>query len=65
MHSKTNQELAEVLKEWRGKVPAWKAADQLGIPVRTLQGVELGRGFPYPILLQTFMKYEAVDGSQS
>jgi hypothetical protein len=44
-------ELAAELKAWRGKVPAWKAAEILGINLRTLQGIEQGRGFNYPSLL--------------
>jgi hypothetical protein len=44
-------DLAAQVKAWRGKVPAREAADVLGISLRTLQGVEQGRGFNYPTLL--------------
>jgi hypothetical protein len=49
-------ELAAELKAWRGKVPAWKAAEILGIKVRTLNGIEQGRGFNYPSLLLTALE---------
>jgi DNA-binding XRE family transcriptional regulator len=46
-------ELAEALKRWREKaqLPANRAAQLLGIPRRTLEGIEQGRGFRYPRLL--------------
>ncbi|MDX0262944.1 hypothetical protein GOC60_17330 [Sinorhizobium meliloti] len=48
-------DLAKKIKEWRGKMPAHEAARQLGIPKRTLDGIEQGRGFRYPRLLQIAM----------
>ena len=44
-------ELAAAVKKWRGDIPASRAALLLGIPRRTLEGVEQGRGFRYPQLL--------------
>ncbi|MDP9837621.1 DNA-binding XRE family transcriptional regulator [Neorhizobium huautlense] len=46
-------ELAELCKAWREKadIPASRAAQVLGIPKRTYEGIEQGRGFPYPLLL--------------
>jgi transcriptional regulator with XRE-family HTH domain len=43
-----------VLKEWRAQTgySQVEAAVRLGVPVRTLQGWELGRRMPYPALLQ-------------
>jgi hypothetical protein len=52
----TPTELADTIKAWRGKVPAWKAAEILGIKVRTLNGIEQGRGFNYPSLLLTALE---------
>lgn len=46
-----NADLAEAVKRWRGDVPASRAAQLLGIPQRTLEGIEQGRGFRYPHLL--------------
>jgi transcriptional regulator with XRE-family HTH domain len=42
------------LKEWRAQAgySQTEAAIRLGVPVRTLQGWELGRTMPYPTLLQ-------------
>lgn len=46
-------ELARMVKAWRDKadIPASRAAQMLGIPARTLEGIEQGRGFRYPRLL--------------
>ena len=44
-------ELAVTVKKWRGDIPVSRAAQLLGIPQRTLEGVEQGRGFRYPQLL--------------
>lgn len=52
----TTADLAEKVKAWRGKVPARVAAELLGIPKRTLDGIEQGRGFPYPRLLLATME---------
>lgn len=45
------QQLAQTVKRWRGELPATRAAQLLGIPVRTFEGIEQGRGFRYPQLL--------------
>lgn len=51
-----NQELALIVKAWRGDVSLAKAAPFLGLPRRTLEGIEQGRGFRYPDLLMIAMK---------
>lgn len=45
--------LAAYLREWRADngLTVEKAEDILGIPARTLEGIEQGRGFRYPKLL--------------
>lgn len=43
--------LAAQVRAWRGELPAWRAAELLGIPVRTLNGIEQGRPFRYEQLL--------------
>ena len=52
-------ELAAELKAWRGKISTRDAAELLGIPERTLNGIEQGRGFRYPTLLRNVMAYQA------
>jgi DNA-binding XRE family transcriptional regulator len=49
-----NEKLARDVKAWRAKggFTAESAAKVLGIPKRTYEGIEQGRGFPYPILLR-------------
>ncbi|ESX80659.1 helix-turn-helix domain-containing protein [Mesorhizobium sp. M0142] len=49
-----NEKLAREVKAWRAKggFTAESAANVLGIPKRTLEGIEQGRGFPYPVLLR-------------
>lgn len=47
----TATELAHAIKAWRGNLPISRAAQLLGIPQRTLEGVEQGRGFRYPRLM--------------
>lgn len=52
-------ELAALLKRWRRGgaedgpyiFPASRAAEMLGLPKRTYENIEQGRGFPYPRLL--------------
>ena len=48
------EDTARALKEWRAQkcLSQTEAAIRLGVPVRTLQGWELGRPMPYPRLLQ-------------
>jgi transcriptional regulator with XRE-family HTH domain len=45
--------LAERIKNWRKRahLSAARAAEILGLPLRTLNGIEQGRGFRYPTLL--------------
>lgn len=47
------QYLADLLIGWREtlKITAATAAELLGLPVRTLNGIEQGRGFRYPRML--------------
>ena len=49
-----SKDTAEALKEWRAQMAYSQpeAAIRLGVPLRTLQGWELGRPMPYPALLQ-------------
>ena len=47
-----NHDLAAQVKAWRGRVPARQAAAILGIPWRTLENIEFGRGFRYEQLLR-------------
>lgn len=51
----TNESLARQVRAWRGDVPRWKAAEQLGMPAKTLEGIEYGKGFRYPTLLLNFI----------
>jgi len=45
--------LAARVKAWRGdNLPARDAAKLFGIPKRTWDNIEQGRGFPYPKLLE-------------
>lgn len=45
------EEMAAALRAWRGETSLHAAAARLGIPARTLEGIEQGRGFRYPRLL--------------
>ncbi|MTK63028.1 MAG: hypothetical protein F8N15_00400 [Methanobacterium sp.] len=47
----TEDDLARLVKEWRGEIPVSRAAQILGIPKRTLEGIEQGRSFRYNRLL--------------
>ena len=49
-----SKDTAEALKQWRAQMAYSQpeAAIRLGVPLRTLQGWELGRPMPYPALLQ-------------
>ncbi|UVK41149.1 helix-turn-helix domain-containing protein [Mesorhizobium sp. AR10] len=55
-----SEALARDVKAWRAKegFTAEGAAKALGIPKRTYEGIEQGRGFPYPILLRVALKSE-------
>lgn len=48
-----NAEVAAMLKEWRAaaEMTQARAAQVLGIPKRTYEGIEGGKGFAYPQLL--------------
>lgn len=49
--AKQAEELAAMVKQWRGRMPVSRAAQLLGMSKRTLEGIEQGRGFTYPLLL--------------
>ena len=49
--------LRAAVKEWRGKVPARAAAELLGIPLRTFEGIEQDRGFRYPRMLLKLIEH--------
>ncbi|WP_292529562.1 XRE family transcriptional regulator [Mesorhizobium sp.] len=53
-----NEKLAQDVKAWRTKegFTAEAAAKVLGIPRRTFEGIEQGRGFRYPVLLRVAIK---------
>ncbi|MDX8447689.1 helix-turn-helix transcriptional regulator [Mesorhizobium sp. VK25A] len=57
-----NEKLAQEVKAWRAKegLTAEAAAKAFGIPKRTFEGIEQGRGFPYPLLLRVAMKSNAL-----
>ncbi|MBZ9763306.1 helix-turn-helix domain-containing protein [Mesorhizobium sp. CA8] len=57
-----NEKLAQDVKAWRAKegFTAEAAARALGIPKRTFEGIEQGRGFPYPLLLRIAMESNAL-----
>lgn len=57
-----NQKIAQEVKAWRAKggFTAEAAAKVLGIPKRTFEGIEQGRGFPYPVLLRVAIESEAL-----
>lgn len=56
----TPEKLAEKARAWRGSVSAAKAAPQLGIPRRTWEHIEAGRGFRYPEMLLLLFKHVKV-----
>jgi DNA-binding XRE family transcriptional regulator len=58
-------ELAKLLKAWRAAadIPASRAAQILGIPERTIEGIEQGRGFRYgKLLILALMAFSDRDG---
>ena len=57
-----NEKLAQDVKAWRAKegFTAEAAAKVLGIPKRTFEGIEQGRGFPYPVLLRVAIESKAL-----
>ena len=44
-------DVSDILKAWRGNMPQSRAAEMLGVPLKTYQGWEQGRPMPYPRLL--------------
>lgn len=56
MTTEEKRALADAIREWRGSAPASAAAKALGIPLRTLQGIEQGRGFSFSQLLLHALK---------
>ena len=57
-----NEKLAKEVKAWRARegLTAEAAAKAFGIPRRTFEGIEQGRGFPYPLLLRIAMESNAL-----
>lgn len=55
------EKLALEVKAWRAEAgfTAETAAKLLGIPKRTYEGIEQGRGFPYPVLLRIAIESKA------
>lgn len=49
------EQLAEAVKDWRHRVSAREAADILGMPKRTLDGIEQARPFRYAKLLKQYI----------
>lgn len=58
-------DLAAQVKAWRGKVPARVAAEVLGVPKRTLDNIEQGKGFPYPRLLLFALQNLEIEGGKT
>jgi len=56
------EELSREVKSWRARegLTAESAAKLLGIPKRTYEGIEQGRGFSYPLLLRLAMHITAL-----
>ncbi|RUW85916.1 helix-turn-helix domain-containing protein [Mesorhizobium sp. M1E.F.Ca.ET.063.01.1.1] len=56
------EKLALEVKAWRAEAgfTAEAAAKLLGIPKRTFEGIEQGRGFPYALLLRVAMDTNAL-----
>jgi hypothetical protein len=64
MSGQMDIDLAAQVKAWRGDSSIRQAADVLGIPRRTLEGVEQGRGFRYPALLRHAMQTIKLEGKK-
>lgn len=58
----TPEGLARAVRRWRGdRLSSPAAARLLGLPPRTLEGIEQGRGFRYPKTLLLAMKATATN----
>ncbi len=59
-------DLADRAKAWRARegLSQTAAAENLGIPKRTYQHLEQGRGFPYPQLLLNSFKHVTFKGKK-
>ncbi len=58
----TEKALADELRAWRRSHTVGQAAACLGVPLRTLNGIEQGRGFRYEQLLRLAMKATEIGG---
>ena len=56
-----DDKLADDFREWRGSARMSDIGKKLGVPHRTLEGVEQGRGFRYPDLLRIAMGVVVAD----
>jgi len=62
MTTNEKAELGKALRAWRGAMTMKEAAELIGIPWRTLEGIEHGRGFSYPQMLKIAMKATKGEG---
>jgi hypothetical protein len=60
-----DEKLADEFREWRGRAPMREVGQKLGVPHRTLEGVEQGRGFRYPDLLRIAMGVVVLDDEEA
>lgn len=53
-----SETLSEAVRSWRGRlgISATQGAERLGMPVRTLEGIEQGRPFRYEKILRLALK---------
>lgn len=61
MTPKEKTDLAKALRDWRGALTMKEAAALIGLPWRTLEGIEQGRGFSYPVMLKIAMEAKRGD----
>ena len=57
--------IAEILRNWRGKVTQAKAAAALGMSLSSYRKIEQGLGFVYPEMLMARLKEIAPDQSSA
>ncbi len=50
------KELADMVKAWRGTLSTSRAGQLLGMSGRTVEYIEAGRGFRYPLMLTLALK---------